>query len=497
MNMKYIFLRISVLLSLVCNAQEELKTYLSDWGKAGLYRCEFNPKRTIRLSPKADTAISANQDIEQAIRSFEGKPGIIILNEGKYLLTKTLNVPSNVLIKGMGPGKTIVYIQNGGTGHGFNIAGGLTGKRYAIEPLNRGDRTIQIRDEVPQNLQWVRWIRDDTDLCRDSWCRTMTGQFFFIERRKGKTLELHDEVRDSTRAGAQHTLAEVVPVENVFFEGFTVYRLDRTSGQFSNFHFNYAINCRVSDIESYYTNYAHVEMRNSAHIEVSGCYFTLSHGYGTGGRGYGTMVHLGSVNCLIKDNIFDVLRHSIILQAGANGNVIAFNYSLNPRQTTTIFGFEIENSLTGELVLHGNYPYANLFEGNRVSMAIADNTHGFSGPNNVFFKNHIGRNGFSVVEGNSNRVALINNRIEGPVLILFGRNHLEINTMTPSALRRPTDIDIKSISSALSSMDKAFQKQYTQETYLHGVELPAERRYRSDTKTTSAYAFQMPRTGRR
>ena len=492
--MKYIFLHISILACLACNAQVELNTYLSDWSKAGLYRCEFTPKRTIRLSPKADTAVSVNEDIEQAIRSLEGKPGMILLNEGKYLLTRTLNVPSNVMIKGMGPGKTIVYIQNSGTGHGFNIEGGLTGKRYAIEPLNRGDRTIQIRDEVPENLQWIRWIRDDSDLCRDNWCKAMTGQFFFIERRKGKTLHLHDAVRDSTRHDAQHTLAEVVPVENVFFEGFTVYRLDRTSGQFSNFHFNYAINCRVSDIESYYTNYAHVEMRNSAHIEVSGCYLTLSHGYGTGGRGYGTMVHLGSVNCLIIDNIFDVLRHSIILQAGANGNVFAFNYSLNPRQTTTVFGFEIENSLTGDLVLHGNYPYANLFEGNRASMAIADNSHGFSGPNNVFFKNHIGRNGLSVVEGNSNRVALINNRIEGPVLLLMGQNHLEINTMTPSALRRPSDIDIKNITSALRRMDKAFQKQYNDGLYLYGVELPAEQRYRSDIKATSAHAFPTPRT---
>lgn len=309
----------------------------------------------------------------------------------------------------------------------------------------------------------------------------------------GKTLHLHDAVRDTSRSGAQHAIAEVIPVQNVFIEGFTIYRLDRTTDQSSNIHFNYAINCRVSDIDSYYTNYAHVEIRNGAHIEVSGCYFTLSYGYGTGGRGYGTMIHLGSVNCLVLDNIFDILRHSIILQAGASGNVCAFNYSLNPRQTTSVFGFEIDNSLTGDLVLHGNYPYANLFEGNRVSMGIADNSHGRSGPNNVFFKNHFSQNGFSVIEPNSNRLALINNRSDGPVLLLMGRDHLEINTLTRLALRRPSDIRLTNITSSLQRMDRAFQKQYLDAPYLHGIELPAEKRYRSDIKTTSVHALRMPR----
>lgn len=491
--MKNLYVPLFFLLSLLSRGQSGLASYLSDWSKAGLLTAGFNTSRIVRLTPNADTTVPVNEIFESAFRALGGKPGIILLAEGKYLITKTLHVPSNTVIKGMGPGKTVIYINNAGIGHGFSVVGGMESTRYAINAPKKGDRTITVHDRLPENTRWIRWIREDQDLCRDTWCYSMTGQIFLIERRKGSVLYLHDAVRDSTRPTAKHVVAVVQPAENVFFEDFTLIRLDRTNSQSSNFYFNYAVNCRVSGVESFYTNYAHVEVRNSAHIEVSGCCFTLSHGYGGGGRGYGTMIHLGSVNCLVMDNLFDVLRHAMITQAGANGNVFAFNYSLNPRQTTTLFGIDIENSLTGDMVLHGNYPYANLFEGNRVVMAIADNSHGFSGPNNVFFKNHIGKNGFSIIEPNTHRTALINNRIDGPVLLLMGKDHLEINTVTPSSIRRPADSGIRNLTPVLKRMPKNFQNEYLEATTLHGVALPAEERYRSSIRSTNMYSFKIPR----
>ncbi|GCD78504.1 hypothetical protein JCM31826_19860 [Thermaurantimonas aggregans] len=491
--MKFLYLHKFLLFGFLGFGQSELNTYLSDWSRAGLITSDFKTAKVVKLSPHADTSVPVNESFESAFKALGGKPGIILLAEGKYLITKTLQVPSNTLIKGMGPGKTVVYINNGGNGHGFSVEGGLEGARYAIVPPKKGDRTIKVLERIPENVRWIRWIREDQDLCKANWCYSMTGQFFLIERRKGEVLYLHDAIRDSTRPTAKHVVAVVQPAENVFFEDFTLIRLDRTSSQSSNFHFNYAVNCRVSGVESFYTNYAHVEARNSAHIEVSGCYFTLSHGYGGGGRGYGTMIHLGSVNCLVLDNTFDVLRHAMITQAGANGNVFAFNYSINPRQTTTLFGIDIENGLTGDMVLHGNYTYANLFEGNRAVMAIADNAHGFSGPNNVFFKNHIGRNGFSVTEPNTHRIALLNNRIDGPVLLFFGQNHLEFNTITTSSIRRPADLGIKNLTSALRRMPKNFQKEYLDATSLHAISLPAEVRYHTTLRASAEYSFKIPR----
>ncbi|MBK9718185.1 MAG: hypothetical protein IPO85_11865 [Saprospiraceae bacterium] len=71
-------------------------------------------------------------------------------------------------------------------------------------------------------------------------------------------------------------------------------------------------------------------MNNSSNIEIKGNYFTRSYGYGSGGRGYGVELEMTSGNCLIENNIFEHLRHSFLLQACANGNVIAYNYSFDP-----------------------------------------------------------------------------------------------------------------------------------------------------------------------
>ena len=35
---------------------------------------------------------------------------------------------------------------------------------------------------------------------------------------------------------------------------------------------------------------------------------------------------------LAEDNIFDSLRHAMMVQTGANGNVFGYNYSANPVQ---------------------------------------------------------------------------------------------------------------------------------------------------------------------
>ncbi len=39
---------------------------------------------------------------------------------------------------------------------------------------------------------------------------------------------------------------------------------------------------------------------------------------------YGTMLHFTTGECLIENNIFEHLRHSTIVQAGANGNVFGY-----------------------------------------------------------------------------------------------------------------------------------------------------------------------------
>ena len=113
-------------------------------------------------------------------------------------------------------------------------------------------------------------------------------------------------------------------------------------------------------------------------------YFHEGHDYGSGGKAYGVLLHFTSNECFIEDNVFERLRHSVLLQAGANGNVIAYNYSRNPYWTDV--SFIIPENSAGELVLHGNWPYANLFEQNIVDNIVIDDSHGANGPHNTFLE---------------------------------------------------------------------------------------------------------------
>jgi hypothetical protein len=159
----------------------------------------------------------------------------------------------------------------------------------------------------------------------------------------------------------------------------------------SNIFIRSAYNCEISSVESVFCNFAHMEIMYSTNILVEDCYFQDAHNFGGNGRGYGIMLHYTTGEVLVQNNIFRRLRHSMILQGGANGNVFAYNYSYQTRKEAFPGFF-----LAGEdLVLHGNYPYMNLFEGNYAEWASADNSHGKNGPFNTFFRNISTTGGFS------------------------------------------------------------------------------------------------------
>ena len=116
---------------------------------------------------------------------------------------------------------------------------------------------------------------------------------------------------------------------------------------------------------------------------MSGSYFHDAHNYGGGGKGYGVVCQFATGECLIRDNNFNHLRHSMLLQSGANGNVYSYNYSQDPFWTDVA----LPANSAGDIVLHGNYVYANLFEGNTCQNIVIDDSHGQNWPYNTFFRN--------------------------------------------------------------------------------------------------------------
>ena len=144
------------------------------------------------------------------------------------------------------------------------------------------------------------------------------------------------------------------------------------------------LNVGFSGIESDSANFAHIGLSRSTNISILNSYFHHAHGYGSGGKAYGIACQSTTGECLIENNIFKHLRHSILLQSGANGNVFGYNYSVDPYWVDV---GSLPTNSAGDMVLHGNYAYANLFEGNICQNIVIDNSHGINGPYNTFFRN--------------------------------------------------------------------------------------------------------------
>jgi hypothetical protein len=98
----------------------------------------------------------------------------------------------------------------------------------------------------------------------------------------------------------------------------------------------------------------------------------------------------------------------MILQAGANGNVFAYNHSIDPYWTGSGL---FPSDAAGDMVLHGNYPYANLFEQNDGQNMVIDNSHGANGPYNTFFRNRGSLFGLFFSDATSPNQNLVGNEI--------------------------------------------------------------------------------------
>lgn len=329
-----------------------------------------------------------------------------------YEFFSSLVLGSNIHL--IGDNSTFIFNLDGQPEDCIRIHGSISTDTLLIEDtLLKGSNAIKINS--PNNLavgDLIHLYDDDSELITSSWARGKTGQVLSLSAQVADTIFTQQSLRRNYETGPYRFVQQIEPVKNAGLSGIRVVRLDATNAQTNNISIRYAYNCIISCIESYSCNFAHVKLEFSKNIQVQGSYFKDGHDYGSGGKAYGVVLQFASSDCLIENNTFEHLRHSILLQAGPSGNVIAYNYSRDPYWTDV----NLPSNAAGELVLHGNYPYANLFEGNYVRNIVSDNSHGINGPDNTFFRNRI-NSGFFFLQSVESPL-LINNVIPSNALYL-------------------------------------------------------------------------------
>lgn len=372
-----------VLLSTSITAQP-WRVYTTQWNRAGA-RPFVQPTMVVDIDTLgADpTGVTPSDAAFQRALTLLSGGGTLRLGNGSYLLRSQLALPSRITLQGRGALATRIITDVPNDAHPIIIHGGVPRMAMQINaPLRRGDAFITGASFRPERGTMLRIVPDDSSLMYSDWARGSSGQIIEVDDVRGDTIVLTQPLRMSVDTSRKAYLTQITPAEQVRIRCVSIEQRDSSAQQVSNIHVAYARDVVIDGVLSRKTNFAHITMEYAMHCTVTRCDFAESYGYGGGGRGYGVVLQFATGDCRIVDNVFSTLRHSMLLQAGANGNALCYNASQNPRWT------EFPNDAAGDVVFHGNWVYANLVEGNSVAHIVLDNSHGANGWHNMILRNH-------------------------------------------------------------------------------------------------------------
>lgn len=328
--------------------------------------------------------------IQAAMDSLQGMRGILYFPPGDYVIRSSLNLPDSIILQGATADSTRLLFDLGGTiANCINITGDPYGSfTDVVSGAMRNNNFLVVADTTGYAAgTWAELLEDNGpwDTQPVAWADQSIGQIVQVSSVSGDTLFIDKPLRITYDASLHPRLRPFHPARESGVECLGISRQDSVhAGVCINIYLNYAVNCWIHGVESSKSIGSHFEADNCSNISVNGCYIHHAYEYdGVSTHGYGITLFRHTGQCRIENNIMQHLRHSFSFQCGANGNVLAYNYSTDPNRS------EFPANYGADISLHGHFSYANLFEGNIVQNFQIDQTWGPTGPFNTVFRNRM------------------------------------------------------------------------------------------------------------
>lgn len=375
------------------------------WSGAGIP--STNPVITNEVNVMSFGAIgdSIHNDaaaIISAIASLAGRAGIVYFPPGKYLIRSSISLPDSVILRGHCNDSTkLLFNLSGLNMHCIEVRATVTDTfQNVLAGFSKDTTVIKVGDPAAFSVGGYAEIVQSNgawDAVPASWATNCVGQIVHITAISGNYITFENPLRFTYSPSLTPRIRKWTPRVFVGIEDMKIARIDSiapTAGYMVSF--NNAMNCWMKGVESSNSAAAHVSLDACTNITISGCYIHDAYAYDGGStRGYGVMMIQHTGQCLIENNVFDHLRHAIIVKQGANGNVAGYNYAINGYRS------EAPNDAGADLVCHGHYSFANLFEGNIVNNIMVDSTWGPTGPFTTFYRNRAASYGIIMPPGAS------------------------------------------------------------------------------------------------
>lgn len=363
------------------------KSTAIDWTQAGVGKI---PARTAVCAN-----LTASATVTQINLSLISCPPgqTVSLAAGTYTIAGTIVVPSQVTLRGAGADQTILNAT--GTGGGFVISLGSGGAPYHPIALTggamAGSTNVQVSDASAISAGLYLAISEQNDPSYVSamgsegncnWCDGWTsngelarGQIVALTAVKGTTITI------SPALYASYTHSPVAVPFNMSTTNAGVENLQvraNNTGYQANFSMSACAYCWIKGVESNYTDGDHVDIDWGLHDEVRDSYFSNAFLHTPGMRDSDIQIALKTSASLIENNIIERAHESVMLEWGAAGNVIAYNYMMGE------FDSGSPNVVIGGINFHGAHPQFNLLEGNVLAQIYADSVWGTSSHTTAF-----------------------------------------------------------------------------------------------------------------
>ncbi len=321
---------------------------------------------------------------------------VIYFPSGTYLFNNALNIPSNKILIGRSPTTTLFKFNLENRNLPLITVQGERTKLFvsidSVGPIGSNFIYLNETSTLDKGDIIELEIENDPSILpkAENWAKNAIGQIFKVDSIRANIIYLNKKILHHYNSGFKRELYLLDPVKNSGISRLSIQRID--SGKSPTFYIDIGMNINLRCLNSQMAGTNHVQLVSTINSVVFGCVFSDAHYHCGGGTGYGVWTGRHSSDNLIENNIFKRLRHSMIVSIGANNNVFAYNYSLDPvakrgsLSEGTCYGPEFELS---DISVHGNYPNYNLFEHNLVKFIHVDDFWGPAGPGNTFFRNRV------------------------------------------------------------------------------------------------------------
>ena len=367
-----------------------------DWSDAGVGAIPARKTICNNLTPSATVA-----QINAALGSCPGGEAVY-LGAGTYSITGTVRIPSNVTLRGAGANQTILDAK--GTGGGEVI--GLGSGSVAFKPhrvtkgASAGSRNIEVSNSSDIQIGMYLVITEVNNptyvstagsggIC--NWCdggwtnkgSYSRGQIVAVTGINGRTIAVSPGLY-SAYTNAPIAVPFTMSVDHAGVEDLQVYA--NNTGHRANFSMSECAYCWIKDVESNYADGDHVEVYWGFHNEIRDSYFSNAFLHSPGIHDSDIQIAFKTSASLVENNIVERTHLSVMLEWGAAGNVVSYNY------TTGEFDSGATNLDIGGIDFHGAHPQFNLLEGNVLTEIAEDSVWGTSSHTTVFRNWVVGTN---------------------------------------------------------------------------------------------------------